>query len=282
MLKYYAPVNRQGIFKSTQLLALLLLVSSFSLTSNASTTFSKPTISIIIDDLGNDYRAGVESLNLEANITYAILPNTPHALALAKLAEKQDKEFILHLPMQSIEPLPLGPGGLTLDLDEAEFESSVEHSLLAIPGIRGVNNHMGSLLTQHPGYMHRLMRIIKRHQLFFVDSRTTEKTIAAYEAVKNGVPHISRDIFLDTVIANDETFVDAQLQRLEKRARNHGYAVGIGHPYPATLNSLKQWISGSSIQRFNLVPVSELISAKENQWQASLFSSPTVAKNLKP
>ena len=64
----------------------------------------------------------------------------------------------------------------------------------------GVNNHMGSLLTRHPGHMLWLMRTLQQHgenPLFFVDSRTTVATVARRLAVENGVPNTDRNVFLD-------------------------------------------------------------------------------------
>ncbi len=45
-------------------------------------------------------------------------------------------------------------------------------NLASIPHIRGVNNHMGSLLTQHLGHMDWLMQALERRgDLYFIDSR---------------------------------------------------------------------------------------------------------------
>src|SRR5690606_23829095 len=106
-------------------------------------------------------------------------------------------------------------------------------NLAAVPHVRGVNNHMGSLITRHPGHMTWLMQDLARDGLFFVDSYTHPQSVALEMAREGGVPAARRDVFLDHV-AEPEAIAH-QFRRLLARARSDGHAIGIGHPYPATL-----------------------------------------------
>ncbi len=133
-----------------------------------------PAISIIIDDIGARLRADRRAIDLPGPVAFAFLPHTPHGPALAELAHAQGKEVLLHMPMQAIEDGPLGPGAVTLHMDRTEFVDAVRRALATVPHVSGVNNHMGSLLTRHPGHMTWLMQELKaRGNLFFVDSRTS-------------------------------------------------------------------------------------------------------------
>ena len=104
--------------------------------------------SIIIDDVGNNLQYGEDVINLPATLTIAILPKTTYARKLARLAASNNKEVMLHLPMQSVEHHVHSPGTLDLHMTNNEFRDQVRTNLNSVPYVRGVNNHMGSLLTK--------------------------------------------------------------------------------------------------------------------------------------
>jgi len=218
-------------------------------------------IAIIIDDIGNNFAAGKRVINSSLQFTCSILPARPHSIKLARLAHQNGKEVMLHLPMEASKSEQLGHGGLTSDMSKQEFTSIVEISIDAIPHAQGINNHMGSLLTSNSGHMEWLMQTIanRNENLFFVDSKTTVKTVAADAAQSYYIPSVGRDVFLDSV-ANDKAFVKQQVQQLIKIAKQKGYALAIGHPHRATLSVLEQELSNVSAQDVQLVTVSELIN----------------------
>jgi polysaccharide deacetylase 2 family uncharacterized protein YibQ len=225
---------------------------------------ARPTISIIIDDLGNRQQADQRAVTLHGAVTCAFLPHAPHTGRLAKLAYRLNKEIMLHAPMQSARGNRLGAGSLTLDMTHSEFSHTLQRALASVPHVRGINNHMGSLLTRHPGHMTWLMEEIKRHgKLFFVDSRTTPKTVAYQLANENGVPSARRDVFLDA--SRDADAIDAQFDQLLRVARRRGAALAIGHPYAETLEVLEQRLYLLEEQNVRLIPVSKMIERRDQQ-----------------
>lgn len=241
-------------------------------------------VAIIIDDLGYEHLPSKRAVDLPGPVTLAFLPHTPYADELAKRALREGKQIMLHLPMQSVSPHALGPGGLTLNMSRTDFARTLRSDLASLPPVAGVNNHMGSLLTQHPGDMDWLMKDIATiGGLYFVDSRTTPDTVAFKEARRIGVPATSRNIFLDAV-PDDAKFVRKQLRELIRLAREKGTAVAIGHPYPATLDILTTAIPRLREQGIRLVPVSQIIAAQSRSplWRAYSSPSPKAVKNSKP
>jgi len=244
-----------------------------------------PVISIIIDDLGYQYKAGLRALRLNGNITYAFLPQAPFTRQLAERAHRQQKEIMLHLPMESENENRLGPGALTQCMSETEFKNRVRTSIAAVPHVRGFNNHMGSHLTKSPRLMSWLMQAMMfRDDLYFVDSRTTLETVAQQEAERRDIAATRRDIFLD--YERDASIVAEQLTALVRHARRHGTALAIGHPYSETLAALEAWLPSLQQQGIELVPVSKLIHLRQQgritPWLLSSFPSPRVVKNSKP
>ena len=196
-----------------------------------------PRMVLILDDLGVNAAQGRAALALPGPITYAVLPFTPDASAFAERADEADaKEVILHAPMANIANLPLGPGGLYIDQTEAEFKQVLRDNLDSLPMARGLNNHMGSLLTQQTQQMHWVMEVAQERNLYFIDSRTTAATQAANVARATNIPVLERHVFLDHNI--DIAAIEQEFLRAIAIAKEQGEVVVIGHPYPETLEYL--------------------------------------------
>jgi len=241
-----------------------------------------PRIALIIDDLGDRLDYGERALSLPGAVTYAFLPHTPHARRLAERAHATGREVMAHLPMEATDGKRLGPGGLTLHMTESRFRKTLRANLDSIPHVRGVNNHMGSLLTRHPGHMEWLMSEMQRSgRLFFVDSLTTGASVARQVATEHTIPHTRRDIFLDNVREPDAIL--RQFAKLIAAAHRRGSAVGIAHPYPESLEVLQRVLGRLESFGVRLVPVSEIIQQQGRSplWQASLSPSPKGAKSSK-
>ena len=241
-----------------------------------------PVVSIIIDDMGYHGGQGDAAVSLPGNLTYAFLPHTPHARRLAEQAHSEGKEVMLHLPMDSHEQEQLGPGALSLHMTERKFKRTLEEGLQAVPHVVGLNNHMGSLLTRHPGAMGWLMQSLGEANLYFIDSRTTKETVAQRLAQEYGIPNTRRNVFLDNV--RDPAAIRTQFQRLLKMARKQGSAVGIGHPYPETVAVLRSELAGIEALGVRLITASEIIAFQRRNppWQEPSSPSLKVAKSSKP
>lgn len=221
-----------GLAASAKSLALCLLLAL-----STSAQAKQPAIVLIIDDLGNDREASLRAVRLQGSITCAVLPHTANATLVATEANTLGKEVIVHAPMSSIDQRATGPGGLHPAQSYGDFASTLQSNIASVPFAIGLNNHMGSQLTQEKDYMSLLMSIIDKHNFYFIDSRTSHKTVAAAMANVHNIRHLSRDIFLD----NSQNIKDihTQFQRLLAIARERGVATAIGHPYPSTLAYLE-------------------------------------------
>ncbi|HET7921382.1 MAG TPA: divergent polysaccharide deacetylase family protein, partial [Gammaproteobacteria bacterium] len=199
---------------------MLLFVALFGVTARGQTVGApaaaspaQPVIAIIIDDLGNSLDEGRASVALPGPVACSILPHTRFARRIAELAHADDKEVLLHLPMESVSDMPLGPGGITLDMTRQQIQDTVRGDLAAIPYLAGVNNHEGSLITQHPGDMAWIMQVLAETPgLYYVDSYTSVDSVAYAVARQYGVPAARRKVFLDDT--NTEAAVRFQFQRL--------------------------------------------------------------------
>ncbi|MEO8464047.1 MAG: divergent polysaccharide deacetylase family protein [Gammaproteobacteria bacterium] len=218
-----------------------------------------PRVALIIDDVGYRLVEGERAVRLPGAVAVAVLPFGTHSVTLAREADAQGKEVVLHLPMQPLRGAENpGPGALEIGQSRAELATVLAADLAAVPFVVGVSNHMGSLLTQQADQMGWLMDELRRREpLFFVDSYTTAASIGFATARAHGVPALRRDVFLDADPA--PAAIEAQWQRLLALARAHGMAVGIGHPYSATLALLERELPALEASGVALVPLSVLL-----------------------
>jgi polysaccharide deacetylase 2 family uncharacterized protein YibQ len=207
--------------------------------------------------VGHRLGRGQAVVALPGKLTLAVLPYTPHGRRLADAAVEAGKEVMLHAPMSSLREVPLGRGGLTGNLPEAEFRATLDAALDQLPQVRGLNNHMGSDLTQRERQMGWVMAVLQERGLYFIDSRTTALTVAAQTAERFAVPNLSRKVFLDN--ERETGAIDRSFRRLLREVEREGVAVGIGHPHPETIAYLRAELPKLACRGIELALVSEVL-----------------------
>jgi len=199
----------------------------------------RPRVIIIVDDMGYRLESGRAMLDLDLVLSFSFLPGAPHTAELVRLAQDQGRDIMLHLPLEPLDPKwNLGPGGLFTSMDQERIAELFAADLAQVPAI-GVNNHMGSRFTADEAAMRRLFPLLKRSNLFFLDSLTSPASIATRLGKELGVTVYRRDLFLDN--QRDPSVIAGELDRLVLIARRHGRAIGLCHPYPETVKALQGW-----------------------------------------
>jgi len=244
-------------------LALLACIASCSASAQ---------IAIIIDDVGYNAR-DFKLFDLPPEITLSLLPHTPFSKAIADKAFARGQETMLHLPMESISGKVLEPGTIEAGMDKVKILNTLDTALANFPHVTGVNNHMGSKLTQMYQPMQIIMQSLKQKNLFFVDSRTSGRSVAYEVAKQQGVVAYRRHVFLDNVL--DVEAISIQLGKVLKLANKKQIVIAIGHPHPQTIQALQAFFKQNSAESIALTKVSALIPA-ENRI-AGLNSAPTKA-----
>ncbi len=219
---------------------------------------TRPRVAIIFDDMGYHKKNGKRLLDLDAPLTFAVLPSGPNRNAFAEAAHAKGRELMLHMPMEPMEypRVDPGPGALLRSMDPDVLIAQLEENLAAVPYIIGVNNHMGSRLTTESTQMYQIFSILKKKKLFFIDSRTHAKSVCRPSARLLRIRFAERDVFLDHV--QDADAVQRQIDKLIAIARKKGHAIGIGHPHTVTVNVLESTLPKLK-SAVRLVPVSELV-----------------------
>jgi polysaccharide deacetylase 2 family uncharacterized protein YibQ len=217
-----------------------------------------PKIAIIIDDLGYDKFLATEFLDLGLSLTLSILPLAPYTRSIAYSARQGGREIMLHLPMEprSYPRINPGDGVLLVSMERDTILEVLDRDLCEIPFVAGVNNHMGSRFTENKEKMLVVLGELKRRGLYFIDSKTSRRSVAFDLAKEMELRAAPRDIFLDNDLS--EAALKIQMDRLLTVARRKGHAIGIGHPHKETLWFLRG-IQLSLKKEVEVVPVSRLL-----------------------
>lgn len=216
-----------------------------------------PRIAIVIDDLGRNETEVEEIEAFGVPITYSVLPYEEETGAVVAELTGRGEEMLCHLPMEPEGAGDPGPGALLESMSEAELIDATDRALAAVPGAVGVNNHMGSGLSSDSRAMRPVLSRLAKKHLFFLDSRTSAKSVGYRLAIELGVPAAERQVFLDDV--EDPAAIRAQFARLLGLAKKKGAAIAIGHPHPNTLAVLAEEIPKAVAAGFEIVPVSYLL-----------------------
>lgn len=228
-----------------------------------SKNYPKSKIVIIVDDLGLNKNPIDELLKIPAPITFAVLPNLPYSKYAAEKAEKKGWDVILHMPMEPKESsgytgIDAGDEVLLVGLPKDAILSKLDTSLSSIPHVKGVNNHMGSKFMENDELTELILRDLKKRGLLFVDSKTSSQSKGYQNALKLGMDAAQRDLFLDNS-SKDPKYVKKQLAKLVEISKKNGYAVGICHPYPGTVEALSEMIPQIS-DEVEVVSISNIIN----------------------
>lgn len=238
----------------------------------------RPRIAVVIDDWGYEWEMADAFIGFPERLTVAVLPFLPYSQIQAEQALHAGHEVILHMPMEAQnQAIDIGPGGIRTTMADEEIAARVAAALAHIPGVSGLNNHMGSLATGDPRVMRTVLDVVAERNMFFLDSYTAASTVGPEVARELTVPHTVNQVFLDHI--DTEEHVRGQIARLVRVARQEGHAVGIGHVRPNTYNALIGMLPELRAAGIEFVPISELllrpvVSGGAVEWVLSPTESP--------
>jgi len=190
------------------------------------------------------------------------------------------REVMLHLPMEPQGYPGVNPGerpirvGMELD----DIARIVDDALAGLPGVTGVNNHMGSAVTADRATMDRVAYVLAERGLFFIDSMTSSRSVAAAAARDAGIATLQNRMFLDQAETN-RAQIERLLSRLVNAARATGSAVALCHPYPETVEVLRRELPRYRREGIRFVTVSEMLAleAERDEVEAARIAAAAAA-----
>jgi len=221
----------------------------------------KYNAALIIDDMGNSIDNIKDICSLKKDLTIAVLPFSPFAKETARIAHQNGLEVILHLPLESMNNVYDNENTLGIinsRMDQKEITNILYANLKQVPFISGVNTHMGSKITKDKKIMGIILDKLRKQNLYFIDSRTTAQSVAYNIAQKMNIPSAYRHVFLDS--KTEQGYIKSQLIKLFETAEKNGSAVGICHPFPETIQVLKENIHRAEKFNVNLLFASKIVN----------------------
>ena len=215
-------------------------------------------IALVLDDFGyRGTRLTEQFCAIPQSITLSVFPHLKASQETIALVRRSGHEAMIHLPMEPRDARSdLGDGMIMVSHSDDEIRTITRRAIQAMPGVVGVNNHMGSKATEDRRVMEIVLGEIRRAGLLFVDSRTSSQSIAYQVAGEMKVPRTKTTMFIDNEDAPEA--IEKRLLELAERAVHNGYAVGIGHGRSNTLHTLQRVLPRLEKRGFQFVPVSKL------------------------
>ena len=196
------------------------------------------TVAIIVDDMGTSIEEVNELMAIRLPLTFSIIPGLAKVKGVAQAAHARGYQVMIHIPMepQGYPQQRMEQSGLLLAQSDGEIQKRLNGFLQAVPYARGANNHMGSRFTEDRAKMGTVLGFLKGKGLFFIDSRTTPRSVGNSLAREMGLETASRNVFIDNV--QEVGAIEEQLEQLAAMARHKGGAIGICHPHKTTIQAL--------------------------------------------
>lgn len=216
-----------------------------------------PKVAIVLDDWGYNTKALQTALAIREPLTIAVLPHLPFSTEVAEKAHASGHEIMLHMPMEPLKPTGLEKGTIMSGMDAPQVRALLDSAIESVPYLRGVNNHMGSKITQDARILKIVMNDLQSRNLFFLNSMVTGSPVGRGVAGEVQIPYAERDVFLDNV--RTEEAILRELENLKQTALRQGSAIGIGHDEPVTLRAIQKVLPSWRAEGIEVIKLSELI-----------------------
>ncbi len=226
---------------------------------------NKTLLAIVVDDFGiRNNKLLDDFCSLDSNVTFAILPDQKFSKLVMNKAAETGHETMIHIPMEPVSYPRDNPGAnaIYVHLSEKEIKRRMESFIKQFPLCVGANNHMGSFATTDEKVMRSVLQVLKDHDLYFVDSRTSQSSIAYDVAKKMMISTCVNQIFLDTPRITEKTLAK-KIKQIKYLAKDRDKILVITHcATQDRYEFLKEFIKEINKLDFELVPVSELFKSQ--------------------
>lgn len=216
-----------------------------------------PIVAVILTELGPNAAAAKAAIDrLPAAISLAFSPYADASRDLAKAAKAGGHEVWLSVPMQPKSYPRVNPGQNVLLTGEAPAENvrRLNWALSRVEAPVGVTNMMGSAFTENAAAMRPVLDAVKAKRLFYVDARSSGRSVGETEARAIGLAAATNDRFLDE--PETPANIRRNLDALVDTAKRRGYAVGYARPVSTTIAEIERWSAELEAKGVTLVGAS--------------------------
>jgi len=224
----------------------------------------RPRIAVVVGSLGLSRATTMTAIQqLPGGVTLAFAPYGRNLQDYVNQARAAGHEVLLQVPMEPMDYPTNDPGPHTLltSLTIHRNLQRLDWLLGRFSGYVGATNFMGGRFTSTESHLRPILEALRDRGLMFLDARASSSSVASDVAGRIGLNIAANDRVVDAVASR--AAIDARLLELERLAAASGGAIGIGFPYPVTIERLAQWTRAMADRGFDLVPVSALTDHQE-------------------
>ncbi|WP_375282547.1 divergent polysaccharide deacetylase family protein [Marinicauda pacifica] len=216
-----------------------------------------PTIAVVIGGLGLNRALTLEAIEtLPGEVTLSFVPYARDLQAWVDRARADGHEVLIELPMEPFDYPNNDPGPHTLlsDASEAENTRRLDWLLSRAAGYTGVINYLGARLGADAEALGHVFSVLETRGLTVFHDGSGRRPALASAQEMSGAQLALVDRLVD---ANPEaSAIDNRLLELEALSLQNGTALGLGSPYPSTIENLAAWANSLPARGYQLAPAS--------------------------
>jgi polysaccharide deacetylase 2 family uncharacterized protein YibQ len=216
-------------------------------------------VAVIVDDFGLHEIGNARRLRtIGQTVTLSVFPFQPFTAALVEFAASEGMPYLLHMPMEphSSTENP-GEGAIMVSDSDDAIRRKLSAAFESVKGAPGMNNHMGSRATEDIRIMETVMHYLRDNGRFFIDSRTSNRSVAFEVSQRIRVKCSVMAGYLDVI--DERSAIRKRLFELVESAFERGPVIIIGHSRPFTIEVLEQELPRLAEQGVRFVGVEEVV-----------------------
>jgi polysaccharide deacetylase 2 family uncharacterized protein YibQ len=222
--------------------------------------FSKTgKIAFLLEDFGFEAdQTTIDYLSFDKPLTIGLVPAKAKSDWTAKIAKNYHKEIVIELPMEPLVPLAAAYKVPMIMVNHAapQIDAFIEAAAKSLPDFSGFSNLYGSRFLEDTRVTTIMLEDVKQHHAYFVDTRSTDKSVAPALALQTGVPCATVDFRIGK--KTGERGIDSLVTSYIQYAQKMGTALVSSSPTPALIKVLKKRKDAFGHSGIELVYVSEL------------------------
>jgi len=224
----------------------------------------RPRIAVVLAEMGvSGVTTNAAMEKLPAVIDFAFAPHADRLDGWIERARSSGHEVMLSLAMEPIDYPRTDPGPNAL-FTILKPERNVERLRLQLGkavGYVGVVTTSGGKFLTDAKSLRPVLDELRGRGLLFLDPKLTSDGVGTATGREARAITGTVDRLIDTDLSRGA--IDDQLKGLESDAKAHGAAIGLGFPYPSTIERLAYWAAGVADRGFVLAPVSAVVPFDE-------------------
>ncbi len=216
-----------------------------------------PRIAILVTGLGLNQRLSERAVQkLPPQISLAFSAYGRRLPRLIGQAQNRGHELMLQVPMEPLDypESDTGPQTLLVAHSAKENRPRLHWSLGRFTGYFGVVNNKGGRFLANSKAADGLFQELQRRGLVFFRENAGGNNGLSRLAARVGLGYSQANLHLDR--KPSEPAIKLALQKLEATARRSGFAIGVAHMHPVSINVISEWAKRLESRGFHLVPVS--------------------------